>query len=330
MRQETRQETRNRKIIAIDKVANKVRFYDPDWGARTVLDGPEPCVHELALSPDRRLAYVPLYGDGIYGANRNPNNKVLVIDTDREAITDVIDLGPLTAPHGMAATGDGKLWVTCDIPNKLACIDLASRRVEAVFDNPARGGHIVELLHGEKTLVVSAKEGPLGLFDLGERRFTATVPFAALGASGIGAGSEGTAASPDGSRLLVVDNDEGALRIIDIAAGREVSRVPLLPRVLTNPKKSRSAKLAFSPDGSRLVVTAYATGLVWILDAADLCVQQTVAVSKGPMGLLFEPDGESVVVSSHDCGLFTRIDLATAAPIAAFEGGSGVEVMAWC
>ncbi|MFM9861220.1 hypothetical protein RUR49_22410 [Pseudoxanthobacter sp. M-2] len=318
------------KIIAIDKVANKVRFYDPDFTERRVIDGPEPCVHELALSPDRRLAYVPLYGDGIYGANRNPNNKVLVIDTAREEIADLIDLGPLVAPHGMAATRDGKLWVTCDIRGKLVCLDPAARRVEAVFDNPSKGGHIVELLPDETRLYVSAKEGPLGVFDLAERRFTATVPFAAPGAVGIGAGSEGTAVSPDGRRLVVVDNDQAALHVVDGATNQTVRRVPLLPHVPTNPRRSRSAKLGFSPDGRWLVATAYATGLAWVIDADDLTRQRIVAVAKGPMGMIFEPDGQSVVVSSHDCGLLTRIDLDSATATAAVEGGAGIEVLAWC
>ena len=318
------------KIIAIDKVANKVRFYDADLTERRAIDGPEPCVHELALSPDRRLAYVPLYGDGIYGANRNPNNKVLVVDTAREEIADLIDLGPLVAPHGMAATRDGRLWVTCDIPGKLVCLDPAARRVEAVFDNPSKGGHIIELTPDETKLYVSAKEGPLGVFDLAQRRFTATIPFAAAGATGIGAGSEGTAVTPDGRQLVVVDNDETALNVVDVAGDRVLRRVPLLPHVLTNPSRSRSAKLGFSPDGRWLVASAYATGLCWVIDAGDLTRQRPVAVAKGPMGLLFEPDGRTVVVSSHDCGLFTRIDLASAEPVASFPGGAGVEVLAWC
>ena len=318
------------KIIAIDKVANKVRFFDPDFTERRAIDGPEPCVHELSLSPDRGLAYVPLYGDGIYGANRNPNNKVLVIDTAREEIADLIDLGPLVAPHGMAATRDGRLWVTCDIPGKLVCLDPAARRVEAVFDNPSKGGHIVDLLPDETRLYVSAKEGPLGVFDLAARRFTATVPFAAPGTVGIGAGSEGTAVTPDGRALIVVDNDETALHVVDVATSRILRRVALLPRVPTNPRRSRSAKLGFSPDGRWLVATAYATGLVWVIDADDLARQRLVPVAKGPMGMIFEPDGRSVVVSSHDCGLLTRIDLAAASAVGAFEGGAGIEVLAWC
>ena len=52
-----------------------------------------------------------------------------------------------------------------------------------------------------------------------------------------------------------------------LADDREIDRVPLLPYVPTNVKRSRLAKLAFSRDGRTLVVTSYATALAWIIDA---------------------------------------------------------------
>jgi hypothetical protein len=170
---------RAEKIVAVDKVANKLRFYDPSLAEMKALDGPEPCVHELALTADRRTAFVPLYGDGIYGNNKRPNNKVLVVDLVRMEIADMIALGEYTAPHGMTATREGKLWVTCDIPNKLVCVDPQARAVEAVYDNPAKGGHLVEKLADDSKLYVSAKEGPLAALDLARRAFVATVPLAA-------------------------------------------------------------------------------------------------------------------------------------------------------
>ena len=92
-------------VIAVDKVGNHVRFYDPE-SLREVKSfaAPEPAAHELAISHDRRLAFVPLYGDGIYGSNKNPNNKILVIDLAAQALAGVIDLGEMTAPHGLVAT----------------------------------------------------------------------------------------------------------------------------------------------------------------------------------------------------------------------------------
>ena len=47
---------------------------------------------------------------------------------------------PRTAWWRRATAGCGS---TCDIPNKLLCVDPASGRVEAAYDNPAKGGHLV-------------------------------------------------------------------------------------------------------------------------------------------------------------------------------------------
>ncbi len=319
-----------RGLVAIDKVGNAVRFYDPHTLAEIKrIAGPEPCLHELALSHDRKLAFSPLYGDGIYGSNKNPNNKIVVIDLDRQDIADVIALREFIAPHGMVAMPDGKLWVACDIPGKLLRIDPARRAIEKVFDSPGKGPHQMVALPDYSRLYLSNKEGPLAVFDLASEKFVESIPVGRPGVeSGNGSGSEGLMPTPDGRRLLVIDNDRNDIRVIDVAAHREVDRVPLVMAPLTNPKRSRLCKLMFSPGGRHLVATSYATALAWVIDASNLRDQTVLAVAKGPQGMTFPPDGASVIVASHDSGLLTRIDLASRKVVAAYDGGAGIEVLA--
>lgn len=318
-------------LVAVDKVGNRIRFYDPQTLHEVgSFDAPEPCAHELAISHDHKTAFVPLYGDGIYGANKHPNNKVLVVDLVGRRLADVIVLGEFVAPHGMVATREGKLWVVCDIPAKLLLIDPGKRAVEAAYDCPAKGPHIVVATSDEKKLYVSAKEGDLAVFDIGQRKFIAAIPMRSPGVtSGNGSGSEGVAPTPDGKRLLAIDNDKGDIRVIDIAADREIDRVPLMLNPPSPVKRSRLAKLMFSPDGKHLIATAYASGLAWLIDAADLRRQTLVPVAKGPQGIAFAPDGTTALVSSHDSGLLTQISLADGRIVAAHDGGSGIEVLAW-
>jgi len=317
-------------LIAVDKVANVIRFYDPG-SLREIRSfaAPEPAAHELAIAHDRRLAFVPLYGDGIYGANKNPNNKILIIDLLAQRLADVVPLGEFTAPHGMVATSDGKLWVVCDIPNKLLLVDPTRRTIEAAYDCPAKGAHLLALLPDASKLYVSSKEGDLAVFDPAHRVFTARVPLRAPDSvSGSGSGSEGLMPTPDGERLIVIDNFRNDLRVIDARTDTEIDRVPLQMCALSNPRRSRLAKLMFSPDGRHLVVTCYAGGLAWVIDAANLQQQAIVPVAKGPQGMAFPPDGKSVLVASHDSGLITRIDLASKRSVAAYDGGAGIEVLA--
>jgi len=318
-------------LVAVDKVGNKIRFYDPQ-SLREIshFDAPEPCAHELAISYDHKTAFMPLYGDGIYGGNKNPNNKVLVVDLASRKLADVIVLGDYVAPHGMVATRGGKLWVVCDIPGKLLLIDPAKRAVEAVYDCPAKGPHIVVLTPDEKKLYISAKEGDLAVFDVAQRKFTAAVPMRAPGvAGGNGSGSEGVTPTPDGKRLLAIDNDKSDIRVLDIATDREIDRVPLAQNPPSNVKRSRLAKLMFSPDGKHLVATTYASGLAWLIDAADFRRQTLVPVARGPQGIAYAPDGKTALVSSHDSGLLTQISLADGRVVASYDGGSGIEVLAY-
>ena len=318
-------------LIAVDKVGNHIRFYDPE-SLREIksFPAPEPAAHELAIAHDRRLAFVPLYGDGIYGNNKRPNNKILVIDLVTQSLIDIIPLGAVWGPHGMVATSDGKLWVVADIANKLLVVDPRTRSIEAAWDCPSRGAHQMAMLPDKSKVYVSCKEGDIAVFHRARRAWTASVSVRAPGVeTGNGSGSEGLMPTADGRRLVVIDNAANDLRVIDTATDTEVDRAPLAHCQPSNPKRSRLAKLMFSPDGRHLVVTAYAGGLAWIVDAADLRRQAIVPVAKGPQGMAFPPDGRSVVVASHDSGLLTRIDLASKQAVAAYDGGSGIEVLAY-
>ncbi len=77
------------------------------------------------------------------------------------------------------------------------------------------------------------------------------------------------------------------------------------------------------------MAVSYASALAWVINANDLNDQTVIPVAKGPMGMSFPPDGKSVLVTSHDSGLLTRIDLATRRAVAGYDGGVGIEVMAW-
>jgi DNA-binding beta-propeller fold protein YncE len=318
-------------LIAIDKVGNKVRFYDPRTLAEIkVVAPPEKTVHELTFSQDRRYAFTPLYGDGIYGNNKQPNNKVLVIDLERQDISGTIDLGSYVAPHGMVATADGKLWVVSDLTQTLLLVDPGEGRIEDTYDVPGKGSHLLVLLPDESKLYVSNKEAGIAVFDVKGRKFVATVPIGNPSvAAGNGSGSEGITPTPDGNRILAVDNDRSDIRVIDTASDLEVDRVALAMHPPTNLSRTRVCKLMFSPDGRWLVVASYATGLAWVIDGSDLSRQTPVAVPKGPFGIAFAADGRAALVSSHDNGVIVRISLEDGKITAAYPGGDGIECLAY-
>src|SRR5262249_51497007 len=70
--------TGTRGLLLIDKLGATIRFLDPltykERSAFKVATNP----HDFALSPDGKTAYVPLYGDGVYGRNPNPGHEVVI------------------------------------------------------------------------------------------------------------------------------------------------------------------------------------------------------------------------------------------------------------
>ena len=318
-------------LIAIDKVGNKIRFYDPvTLGETKVVEPPGNSVHEMTVSYDHKWAFTPLYGDGTYASNPEPNNKILVIDLTSQSISRVIDLGGAFAPHGMAATRDGKLWVTCDRSKKLLLVDPVRGVIEASYDNPATGGHFMALLPDETKLYISNKEGPISVFDLRRRIFLPSIAVGRAGvAAGNGSGSEGITMRPDGKQFIVIDNDRSDMRVIDTATDKEIDRVAFEGAPMTNPRRSRLMKLQYSPDARYIVATTSAGAEAWVIDGRDLRRQTRFAVAKGPQGMAFAPDGRTALVSSHDSGLLTQVDLASGRPIKAVDGGDGIEVLAY-
>lgn len=66
-------------LILIDKLGHHIRFFDPATHKELSSLDAEANPHDVAVSRDRRTAYVPIYGDGVYG--RNPHRDTASISS---------------------------------------------------------------------------------------------------------------------------------------------------------------------------------------------------------------------------------------------------------
>lgn len=107
-------------LVLVDKLGHHVRFFDPVTFKEisSVEVGVTP--HDLAISPDHKTVYTPVYGDGIYGNNPHPNHLIGIIDLPSRTVTGTIDVSPYQAPHGIQIDSHGTLYVTCDLSRKMA------------------------------------------------------------------------------------------------------------------------------------------------------------------------------------------------------------------
>ena len=121
-------------LIMIDKRAGVVRFFDPETFEEISHLELEGGPHELAISPDRKTAYVPLYGGGIYGNNSNPGSTIVMTDLESRTIRGTIDVSPYLAPHGLQVDNRGMLYATTELSRTLLVIDPATSTIEAAID----------------------------------------------------------------------------------------------------------------------------------------------------------------------------------------------------
>src|SRR5262245_61323659 len=121
-------------LLLVDKLGGTVRFFDPTTFTERSSLKMATNPHDFALSPDRKTAYVPLYGDGIYGRNPNPGHEVVIIDMDTAKVSGTIDIAPYRAPHGIQMGPDGMVYVASDLDRKLLVIDPKARKVAKAID----------------------------------------------------------------------------------------------------------------------------------------------------------------------------------------------------
>jgi hypothetical protein len=74
------------------------------------LDAFAPRVHELAVSPDRRTAYVPICGDGIHGNSPHPGDLIALFDLVARRHTGDFSTRPYLAPHGLRWGPQGRMY----------------------------------------------------------------------------------------------------------------------------------------------------------------------------------------------------------------------------
>jgi DNA-binding beta-propeller fold protein YncE len=309
--------TGTRGVFMVDKRGGHIRFFDPTTlkELRSVHVGSNP--HDFAFSPDHKMAYAPIYGDGVYNNNPHPGRSLAIFDLALRDIAGTIDLSPCQGPHGIQVDSNGMLYVTCDISRTVHVVNGKTRTVDAVIENEGTGHWLALAEQVGKLYVTNKTDRPfISVIDVKARKIVARVPAPN--------GTEGIAASPDGRRVLAVDHSEPSLIVISTETDTVVDRIPLKSEV------PPFYKVWYSPDGSKVLVIAM-RGQVNILDARNLRGEQKVITTSGknPMGLGFSPDGKAALLGNDGDGTVTVLDLEKAQVIRTFQAGVGIETLGY-
>ncbi len=263
--------------------------------------------HEVAVSPDGRIAVV-----GNYGA-REPGHTLSVIDLAAQSVVKTIDLVKYHRPHGIVFLPEGeRVVVTIEAERKLLVVNINSGEVELAIDTGAQGSHMVVISSDAKrAYVANIRSGSLTAIDLAKGERIKIVQ--------TGRGAEGMDISPDGRKVWVANRAEDTVSVIDTESLEVVATL----KCATFP-----IRLKFTPDGEHVLVSNARSGDVAVFDVNSREIVKRIEMAKGwqpptdadgnvfsqgpvPIGILIPPDGKHAYVANTNVNRVTVIDFET-------------------
>lgn len=305
-----------RDLLVVNSVQSTLDFLDGRTFARVGRVPLDPRPREIALSPDGGMAYVAIYGPGIYGNNPSPGRSILAIDPATRKVVKTIGLGPHVGPHAMAVSPDGRIWTTCETEGTLLLVDPAAKSrstaIPAVVPLGAKGAHWLALTaDGQKLYAASGAHPVLSVVSAPDRRLVREIKVT----GGLGA----LAIAADGRRLFAASLDRASLWIIDTREDRIVREFRL---------DEPASRLLALPDGGGLVLAHEASGTIEVLDIPSLRRRGMLRVGRSPSGLVATPDGRTAYVASWAEGKITQVDLGSLRALRTIDGGTGPDGLA--
>ncbi|MGE5242898.1 MAG: YncE family protein [Betaproteobacteria bacterium] len=298
------------KLLVLDKEEATLAIVDPESGAvlGRVPTGQQP--HELVATPDGNYAFASNYGSA-----QAPGHTISMIDLAAQRAHRLIDVAPLSRPHGLAFAG-GRLYFTAEGSQAIARYDPGADRIDWQFHTGQSTTHMLVLTGDPQTIFTSN----IGSNNLSWIRQDASGTWTQQ-LIPVGKGPEGITLSPDGRRLWSAHSADGAVSIVDVATGKVAATVDV------GTKRSNRVKL--TPDGKYALITDLDAGDLVVVDAAARTVIKRMPLGRQPEGILIPPDGSRAFVAVNGDDQVAVVDLKTWQVTKRLSTGRGPDGMAW-
>lgn len=265
--------------------------------------------HEVAVSPDGKLALV-----GNYGTRPSPGSSLTLVSVPEARVVRTIDLGEYRRPHGIVWLADGRrVVVTAEANKALLVVDTEAGKVLQAIPTDQEISHMVATTpDGRRAFVTNIRSGSVTVVDLAAGKALASLP--------TGEGAEGVAVTPDGAQVWITNRAADTLTVLN-ASSLEV--------VATIPCAAFPIRAVATPDGRRVLVTNARSGDLAVLDVASRTVERRVALpvaatetagrlfgdtfgdSSVPIGIVVTPDGTRAFIAHANADVITVVDLST-------------------
>ena len=271
-------------LLVVDNKGNHtLGIVDPGAG-REIATVTESGVtgHEVAVSPDGRTAYVPIYGNSGVGSPGTDGRTIDVIDLASRKVVSVIDLGRPLRPHcAKFSPTDGLLYVSTELGDSVTMINPKTNKIVGSIPTGQRESHMLAFSHdGRRIYTANVGPGTVSVLDVALRKTLAIIPVCKE--------TQRISVSLDDRYAFTSDQHNPRLAVIDTATNK-VARWVELPGI--------GYGTAATPDGRYLLVAIINKNKIAVVDLKTWKVVHTIDVPAAPQEVLLRPDGGVAFVS---------------------------------
>ncbi len=294
-------------LVVLNKSGASASLIDDDSGkvVATIPTGEFP--HEVAVSPDGRLAVGTNYGN-----REAPGSSLTVIDIPGAKVVKTIDLGEYRRPHGIQWLSDGKhVAVTAEGNKALLKVDVETGKVVSAVQTDQEVSHMVVVTpDGQRAFVANIGSGTATAIDLTNGKKLSDIT--------TGDGAEGIDITPDGRFVWVTNRSADTVSVIDAATLEVVGTVE---------SKEFPIRAKVTPDGKRTLVSCARSGNIAVFDTETqtevlrIEMKEEAKTTEGrlfgdqfgessvPIGIAIRPDGKRAWVAHTNADKISVIDL---------------------
>jgi YVTN family beta-propeller protein len=268
--------------------------------------------HEVAVSPDSRLAFVPIYGNSGVGKPGTDGATIDIVDLHDRKLAATIDLGKPLRPHRAEFGPDGMLYVTAELAKAVDVIDPATRKVIAEIPTGAIESHMIVISpDGQRAYTANVGAGSVSVLNLKQRSLVTVIPIAQT--------VQRISISPDGKRVFTHDQGTPRIAVIDTATNKVTSWISIPATVYSSSPTADGGKLlASSPSGK-----------IFVIDLASAKLEESFNIPPALGELLIAPDGKLAFVSCPQAGTIEVLDVPGHKLLQPIKLTPGVDGLAW-
>ena len=270
--------------------------------------------HEVAGSPDGKLAFVPIYGNSGVGKPGTDGRNIVAIDIASQKIVGNISFDHGVRPHcAVFGPHDGLLYVTTELDRSVTVIDPTTLKIVGSIPTGQTESHMLAISHdGLRGYTANVGPGTVSVLDMKSRKTLAIIP--------VSNNTQRIAISNDDKWVFTADQTKPRMAVISTATNTVTSWVPL---------DGLGYGSAVSPDGHWLLMPIPDANLVDVVDLKTMKVAHTVPVGANPQEVLVRPGGRFAYVSCMAADRVDEIDLATWKVTRSIATGKGSDGLGW-